>query len=214
LYEKKYMKRTDTIYCINSSHFHEVRKKYLSDITYKSLKMFVSQASILLVLLLEASSVLAFPHLSSEFRDHAKRGLEVVKKDTETWNFVQDLYQQQLQQKEDYFASHKTVKQDSPSQSLPIRTFENRKRSTTCLTHPLPDFTPSTVAGLKRFPEAAYPYKSPRASDQRGPCPGLNALANHGYINRTGIVTFKETVIGAAQLFNMGVDLAGFLAGL
>lgn len=32
------------------------------------------------------------------------------------------------------------------------------------------------------------------AGDQRGPCPGLNALANHGYISHTGIVTFTETL--------------------
>jgi hypothetical protein len=25
--------------------------------------------------------------------------------------------------------------------------------------------------------------------DQRGPCPGLNALANHGYIPRNGVVS-------------------------
>jgi hypothetical protein len=30
------------------------------------------------------------------------------------------------------------------------------------------------------------------AGDQRGPCPGLNALANHGYIAHTGITTFTE----------------------
>lgn len=27
------------------------------------------------------------------------------------------------------------------------------------------------------------------AGDQRGPCPGLNALANHGYIPHNGIVS-------------------------
>lgn len=27
------------------------------------------------------------------------------------------------------------------------------------------------------------------AGDQRGPCPGLNALANHGYIPRNGVVS-------------------------
>lgn len=32
------------------------------------------------------------------------------------------------------------------------------------------------------------------AGDQRGPCPGLNALANHGYIDHTGITTFTEAL--------------------
>ena len=29
-------------------------------------------------------------------------------------------------------------------------------------------------------------YQSPAASDIRGPCPGLNAAANHGYLPRNG----------------------------
>lgn len=35
--------------------------------------------------------------------------------------------------------------------------------------------------------------------DQRGPCPGLNALANHGYIPRNGVVSvgcYDQAVIG------------------
>lgn len=27
--------------------------------------------------------------------------------------------------------------------------------------------------------------------DQRGPCPGLNALANHGYIGRNGVTSVR-----------------------
>jgi len=37
----------------------------------------------------------------------------------------------------------------------------------------------------------------------------MNTLANHGYIPRNGIVTLAQTLIGAKQLFNMGVDLTG-----
>ena len=29
-------------------------------------------------------------------------------------------------------------------------------------------------------PDAAHPFRAPGPSDQRGPCPGLNTLANHG----------------------------------
>lgn len=29
-------------------------------------------------------------------------------------------------------------------------------------------------------------YQAPGPSDSRGPCPGLNTLANHGLINRNG----------------------------
>ena len=39
-------------------------------------------------------------------------------------------------------------------------------------------------------------YASPAASDIRGPCPGLNAAANHGYLPRNGIATLEQTVAG------------------
>ncbi|KAL2026259.1 hypothetical protein VTO58DRAFT_103443 [Aureobasidium pullulans] len=88
------------------------------------------------------------------------------------------------------------------------------KRTTAnCLPHTLPDFLPSNITGLKKFPEAAYPYKDPAPSDQRGPCPGMNTLANHGYIPRNGITTVAQTVVAAARVFNMGADLTTFLAG-
>ncbi|KAH0046470.1 Cloroperoxidase, partial [Aureobasidium melanogenum] len=41
----------------------------------------------------------------------------------------------------------------------------------------------------------------------------MNTLANHGYINRNGITTVAQTVVAAARVFNMGADLATFLAG-
>lgn len=34
--------------------------------------------------------------------------------------------------------------------------------------------------GEVRVPDADHPFQEPGPSDQRGPCPGLNALANHG----------------------------------
>jgi hypothetical protein len=34
--------------------------------------------------------------------------------------------------------------------------------------------------GETRVPDAAHPFQAPGPTDQRGPCPGLNAMANHG----------------------------------
>ncbi|KAL6849199.1 hypothetical protein ACO1O0_008729 [Amphichorda felina] len=48
--------------------------------------------------------------------------------------------------------------------------------------------------------------------DQRGPCPGLNALANHGYLPRHGVVGFLEVIGAITTVFGMGVDLATVLA--
>lgn len=55
-------------------------------------------------------------------------------------------------------------------------------------------------------------YKSPTASQIRGPCPGLNAAANHNYLPRSGVPTVTQTITGLGALYGMSVDLAGFLA--
>lgn len=48
--------------------------------------------------------------------------------------------------------------------------------------------------------------------DQRGPCPGLNAMANHNYIPHNGIATIDQFINGTYTVFGMGKDLGGFLA--
>ncbi|CAI7597002.1 unnamed protein product [Penicillium pancosmium] len=48
--------------------------------------------------------------------------------------------------------------------------------------------------------------------DQRGPCPGLNALANHAYIPRSGVVSFGNVIAAINEVYGMGVDLATILA--
>ncbi|KLO85118.1 uncharacterized protein FFB20_12123 [Fusarium fujikuroi] len=72
--------------------------------------------------------------------------------------------------------------------------------------------TNKAVKGLQKFPEASHPFKAPVKTDQRGPCPGLNTLANHGYIPRNGIATIGQIQAGTAKLFNMGADLSALLA--
>jgi unspecific peroxygenase len=46
----------------------------------------------------------------------------------------------------------------------------------------VPGMTPSPLAfsGTKLVHDAAHPYIPPGKGDERGPCPGLNVLANHG----------------------------------
>lgn len=44
-----------------------------------------------------------------------------------------------------------------------------------------------------------HSFQAPRSNDHRGPCPGLNALANHGYISRDGITSFAEVVVAINQ---------------
>ncbi|RAO64887.1 uncharacterized protein BHQ10_000899 [Talaromyces amestolkiae] len=45
------------------------------------------------------------------------------------------------------------------------------------------------------------------SGDQRGPCPGLNALANHGYIPHNGVVSLAEAIPAINEVWGMGADL-------
>lgn len=60
-------------------------------------------------------------------------------------------------------------------------------------------------------PEPGYTFQAPGPGDSRGPCPGLNLLANYGYLPRNGIVTAGEVLEATARGFNMGADLASVL---
>ncbi|KAL1649581.1 hypothetical protein SLS58_001638 [Diplodia intermedia] len=53
-----------------------------------------------------------------------------------------------------------------------------------------------------------HAFQAPGDGDQRGPCPGLNVLANHGYISRDGITSFAEVVNAINQVMGMGTELA------
>ncbi|KAF7354130.1 Cloroperoxidase [Mycena venus] len=64
------------------------------------------------------------------------------------------------------------------------------------------------------IPDIDHPFIAPGPDDQRGPCPAMNVLANHGYISRNGIVTFEEVVNGMMEGFNMEVHFAAGLAAL
>ncbi|KAH9906966.1 hypothetical protein F4778DRAFT_778393 [Xylariomycetidae sp. FL2044] len=72
--------------------------------------------------------------------------------------------------------------------------------------------TSKAVEGLQKFPEDDHPFQEPGPTDQRGPCPGLNTLANHGYLPRNGIATIGQINAATAKVFNMGDDLATLLA--
>ncbi|KAK1230007.1 hypothetical protein PQX77_006918 [Marasmius sp. AFHP31] len=72
-----------------------------------------------------------------------------------------------------------------------------------------PDFDPHTqridVGGQHEF-------VPPGHGDIRGPCPGLNALANHNYLPHSGVATVDEFISATHDVFGMGSDLGTFLA--
>ncbi|KAI9727893.1 MAG: hypothetical protein M1828_005298 [Chrysothrix sp. TS-e1954] len=63
--------------------------------------------------------------------------------------------------------------------------------------------------------DTAHAFVAPDYSvDIRGPCPGLNAAANHNFLSHDGITTFTELVDMQQNLYNVGYDLATLLAVL
>ncbi|KAJ7753770.1 Chloroperoxidase [Mycena metata] len=71
-----------------------------------------------------------------------------------------------------------------------------------------------TDLGTKRIPDADHPFIAPGPNDQRGPCPAMNTLANHGYISRNGISTFEEVINASGEAFNIDVTMASSMAAV
>lgn len=77
---------------------------------------------------------------------------------------------------------------------------------------PTPNFNPKlqhvSNKGKHKF------VKPDLTKDARGPCPGLNAMANHGYLPHNGVGTHTDFIAGTFAAFGMGTDLSGFLTVL
>ncbi|RDA90100.1 hypothetical protein CP533_2565 [Ophiocordyceps camponoti-saundersi (nom. inval.)] len=61
-----------------------------------------------------------------------------------------------------------------------------------------------------------HEFKPPNfeAGDQRGPCPGLNALANHNYIPRSGVVNTFQVIFALNRVYGVSPDLGALLSAL
>ncbi|KAI4660829.1 uncharacterized protein J4E79_005397 [Alternaria viburni] len=57
-------------------------------------------------------------------------------------------------------------------------------------------------------------YIAPGKNDLRGPCPGLNVMANHGYLPRNGIASVTQLTTASNEVFGMGLELSAFLSVL
>ena len=44
-----------------------------------------------------------------------------------------------------------------------------------------------------------HKFVAPGPTDQRGPCPGLNAMANHNYMPHNGIATIEQFIDGTEK---------------
>lgn len=50
-------------------------------------------------------------------------------------------------------------------------------------------------------PEPGFEFQPPGPGDSRGPCPGLNLLANYGYLPRNGHVNYGQVLEATARGF-------------
>ncbi|KAJ6450188.1 Chloroperoxidase [Mycena sanguinolenta] len=51
-----------------------------------------------------------------------------------------------------------------------------------------------------------HPFVPEASNDLRGPCPGMNLLANHNYIPHNGITNVDNSLTACLQAFNGGLD--------
>ncbi|KAL0937154.1 uncharacterized protein CTRU02_206885 [Colletotrichum truncatum] len=66
-----------------------------------------------------------------------------------------------------------------------------------------------SAATNAQFEDPEHPYIAPGPSDRRSPCPGLNILANHGYINRDGsFITAESATVAQMKVFNFSRPVA------
>jgi len=61
---------------------------------------------------------------------------------------------------------------------------------------------------------SGHEYVPPGPDDLRGPCPGLNALANHNFLPHSGYANIAQFIDATQNIVGMGTDLAAFLSVL
>ncbi|KAJ2925643.1 heme-thiolate peroxidase, partial [Candolleomyces eurysporus] len=77
--------------------------------------------------------------------------------------------------------------------------------------NPPPPPGPPRFTGTKLVHDRAHPWKPLRNGDERGPCPGMNTLASHGYISRDGVASPSQMVTAVQEGFNMENQFAIFV---
>ncbi|TFK19115.1 Cloroperoxidase [Coprinopsis marcescibilis] len=68
---------------------------------------------------------------------------------------------------------------------------------------PPPPPGPLSFSGTKLVDDPAHPWRPLRNGDLRGPCPGLNTLASHGYLPRDGVASPAQFITAVQEGFNM-----------
>ncbi|KAL8702424.1 MAG: hypothetical protein Q9201_004399 [Fulgogasparrea decipioides] len=98
------------------------------------------------------------------------------------------------------------LNQDSQSKRCPFSKEESQKRTKRQI-----GFDP-VAQHVSTTGKYAWVAPDLAAGDKRGPCPGLNALANHGYLPHNGIAPMTTIIQAVNQAYGMALDLGTFLA--
>jgi hypothetical protein len=61
-------------------------------------------------------------------------------------------------------------------------------------------------------PGSGHEWQAPGPNDLRGPCPGLNAFSNHGFLPKNGYATIAQFIDATTSVTGMSVELATLLA--
>ncbi|KAJ6520891.1 Chloroperoxidase [Mycena vulgaris] len=70
--------------------------------------------------------------------------------------------------------------------------------------------TPTLLPPAERHPidvHGEHAFVPPSAGDLRGPCPALNALANHNYITHSGLMTLAESMEVSNTVWGFGEEI-------
>ncbi|KAL8708157.1 MAG: hypothetical protein Q9220_006918 [cf. Caloplaca sp. 1 TL-2023] len=71
--------------------------------------------------------------------------------------------------------------------------------------------TPLLFASLVVCDPKGHHWQHPRVTDIRSPCPGVNALANHGFLPRNGMnISLEQFITGIQEGFNFEPNFTRF----
>ncbi|KAF2767076.1 Cloroperoxidase [Teratosphaeria nubilosa] len=84
--------------------------------------------------------------------------------------------------------------------------------SATAVFEPVPTFNENQLVDVSEG--SGNEWVAPSGDDLRGPCPGLNAFANHKFLPHNGYATITQFIDVTNKVVGMGTDLATFLSVL
>jgi len=99
----------------------------------------------------------------------------------------------------------------SPEMAARAAEIASTRDPTSDLFEPVPIFN-AAAQYVDVGPGSGHEWQAPGPNDLRGPCPGLNAFSNHGFLPKDGYATITQFIEATTKVSGMSLDLAGFLA--